>query len=278
MVDYGYGSASFVMPNVLAKLRADVLAVNPYTSTAGGLAFDRVAATRRVAELVRASGAHLGAVFDQDGERLTVIDDEGDVLTDIAATLALVELVCDHLLGDRVALPVDVTAQADRVAERHGVNVQHTKISTPALMEAALRAGRRLRRRRSKAATSSPASFPPSTPPPRSSRCSTCWLATGGSSPRSVAACPAVHMAHETVVTPWEQKGPVMRSLMEGADGELVLVDGVKVRHGATDGPWTLALPDPEDAVTHLWAEGPTAAAARGAVQGLRPAHSAAVR
>ena len=37
VVDYGYGSTSFVMPNVLAKLGADVLAVNPYASTAGAI-------------------------------------------------------------------------------------------------------------------------------------------------------------------------------------------------------------------------------------------------
>ena len=64
---------------------------------------------------------------------------------------------------------------------------------------------------------------------------------------------PRVHIAHETVVTPWEQKGTVMRSLMElTKDRELELVDGVKVRH--EDG-WALALPDPEEPVTHVWAE-----------------------
>ena len=42
--------------------------------------------------------------------------------------------------------------------------------------------------------------------------------------------CPAYHVVHETVVTPWEQKGTVMRTLMEREqDRELVLVDGVKV-------------------------------------------------
>src|SRR5690606_3726221 len=32
VVDYSYGSAAFAMPNVLAKLGADVLGVNPYAS------------------------------------------------------------------------------------------------------------------------------------------------------------------------------------------------------------------------------------------------------
>ena len=63
---------------------------------------------------------------------------------------------------------------------------------------------------------------------------------------------PAVHMTHEAVATPWEQKGLVMRSLLERADGELVLVDGVKVGNGLE---WAMALPDPAEPVTHLWAE-----------------------
>jgi mannose-1-phosphate guanylyltransferase/phosphomannomutase len=72
---------------------------------------------------------------------------------------------------------------------------------------------------------------------------------------------PRVHLAHETVVTPWEQKGMVMRTLVErNQDRELVLVDGVKVIH---DGGWALALPDPEEPITHLWAEAGTDPEAR---------------
>ena len=43
-----------------------------------------------------------------------------------------------------------------------------------------------------------------------------------------------------------------MRTLIEQASGEVLLIDGVKVVHG--DG-WALALPDPEQPVTHVWAE-----------------------
>src|SRR5947199_176151 len=63
VIDYAYGSASFVMPNVLAKLGADVLSVNPYASTAGAAAFDVKAHANRVADLVRAASARLGVVI-----------------------------------------------------------------------------------------------------------------------------------------------------------------------------------------------------------------------
>ena len=42
-------------------------------------------------------------------------------------------------------------------------------------------------------------------------------------------------------------------------DRELVLVDGVKVIH---DDGWALVLPDPDEPVTHVWAEGPSDAEA----------------
>ncbi len=75
-----------------------------------------------------------------------------------------------------------------------------------------------------------------------------------------VAALPRVHVAHETVVTPWDQKGMVMRSLVEVANRDLLLVDGVKLFH---DDGWALALPDPEEPVTHVWAEAGTDSDAR---------------
>ncbi|HUS61142.1 MAG TPA: hypothetical protein VMY34_03030, partial [Acidimicrobiales bacterium] len=128
VLDYGYGSTSFVMPNVLAKLGADVLAVNPYASTAGLIGYNLADHAEQVAALVRASGASLGAAIDPDGEHLTLIDDTGHVLSHTEAVLAMVDLVSDHLLGDRIALPVAITRHAASLAATHGVALQHTKL------------------------------------------------------------------------------------------------------------------------------------------------------
>ena len=93
VLDLSYGSSSFVMPNLLSKLDADVLVVNPYANTPGMMSVERDAHAARVADLVRASGAQLGAVVDADGERLTIVDDEGTVLSDDQALLVLLRLV-----------------------------------------------------------------------------------------------------------------------------------------------------------------------------------------
>ena len=61
--------------------------------------------------------------------------------------------------------------------------------------------------------------------------------------------------------TPMEQKGLIMRTLMEQLTeegAELVLVDGIKV---VSDQGWALVVPDPTEPVTHVWAEGADLAA-----------------
>ena len=78
----------------------------------------------------------------------------------------------------------------------------------------------------------------------------------------TLAAMPQTHVAHEEVPTPWERKGAVMRGMVEQPrqGHPTVLVDGVKIIY--PEG-WALVLPDPEIAVTHVWADADTEAEAR---------------
>jgi mannose-1-phosphate guanylyltransferase/phosphomannomutase len=260
VIDYGYGATAFVMPNVLAKLGADVLGINPYASTRQAINADRSESVREVAALVKASGANLGAVLDPDGEHLTLIDDTGQELTNAEARLAFVSLVAGHLVGDRIALPVNASDVADRLVAPHGVRIQHTKTSTAALMAAASEPGVGF-------AASGDGGFILPGFLPAFDACAALvklleLLALEQTTLSTVReSLPRVSLAHETVVTPWEQKGLVMRTLVElSKDRRLELIDGVKVIH---DDGWVLALPDPEEPVTHIWAEGRDSAGAR---------------
>jgi len=265
VLDYAYGATSFVMPNVLAKLGTDVLAINPYASTSGAMNWNREEHAGYVARLVRASGAHLGAVLDPDGEHLTLIDDTGRVLDDTQSLLALVTLVSEQLGdGGSIALPLVATMRAEELAREHGVEIVRTKLSNAALMAAAARRGVGF------AANNSGGFIIPSFLPAFDAAAALVklleLLATDGVSlSKVVSALPTVHIAHESVVTPWEQKGAVMRSLVElSKDRQVELVDGVRVHHGEG---WALALPDPEEPVTHVWAEATGDAEARRLVQ-----------
>ena len=68
-----------------------------------------------------------------------------------------------------------------------------------------------------------------------------------------VAGLPAGFSAHEGVVTPWEKKGLVMRSVMELGKDKPHAVG--RRRQGHLQGRMGLVVPDPEEALTHIWAE-----------------------
>jgi mannose-1-phosphate guanylyltransferase/phosphomannomutase len=264
VLDYSFGTASFVMPNVLAKLGAEVLVVNPYASTAAVMSSDLRSAASNVGELVRVSGAHLGAVIDPGGERLTLVDDEGRVLSDDEALLLLLGLVVADRPGAPVALPVSVPRAAERLCAEAGSPVVWTKLSAAHLMEVATGGSVTFA-----ASQLGGYIFPRFLPAFDAVATLVHVLAMLSSSGQRMSKLsgdlPPVHIAHEEVVTPWEQKGTVMRRTMERAKGRYsVLVDGVKILE--PDG-WSLVVPDPEEPVTHVWAEAASQAEARARCQ-----------
>jgi mannose-1-phosphate guanylyltransferase/phosphomannomutase len=262
VLDYSFGAAASVMPNVLAKIGAEVLSVNPYASTAYATeaAEDHGPRVERLGNLVRSSGSDLGVVFDADGETATFIDDRGEALSAERALLVLVTLVCRSRAGARLALPVSVSREAERIAETHGARITWTKLSAAHLMEVAGQGGIDF------AASQEGGFIWPDVIPAYDAVATLLHLLdllvrVDEKLSDVSAAIPPIFVAHEEVPTPWDSKGAVMREIVERSKGEeLVLVDGVKIIR--PEG-WVLVLPDPELPSTHVWAEGDTDLEAR---------------
>ncbi len=249
VLDYSYGAVSIVMPNLLTKLRAEVLAVNPFASTLAATTEFGDTNVLRVAELVRASGSDLGFVVDPDGELSTVIDDTGHILEPEELLLAICSLLAEAVPEARVAVPVNVTSAVERIVGDDAV--VRTKLASASLMEASLLdvtfAG----------AGDGGCIWPDFLPAYDAAVTLVKLLDLLAQVDRPLstvrASLPSVHVSHETIVTPWERKGTVMREIVEKVGNRQVeLIDGVKV---VDRDRWALVLPDPEDALTHVWAE-----------------------
>jgi mannose-1-phosphate guanylyltransferase/phosphomannomutase len=171
-----------------------------------------------------------------------------------------VSLVAEATDGARIALPVAATREAELLARDRGAEVVWTKMADASLMEAASAESVTF------AASTGGGYIWPDFLPAYDAMATLAKLldllaATGRSVSSVVHSLPHVHLSHETVSTPWERKGAVMRELLEAADpASLLLVDGVKVNG---PGGWALVLPDPEEPLTHVWAEAGTDVEAR---------------
>jgi mannose-1-phosphate guanylyltransferase/phosphomannomutase len=260
VVDYGFGSTGLVLPGLFGRLDCEVLAVNAVVDeTRALLEPEQIAEHQaRLADLVTVSGSDLGALFDPVGERIFIVDDNGTIL-DVVATLLLAVAIHSGD-GRTVALPVTTSREVARIAEERGFNVRWTKASPAALMDAAA-AG-------DVAFAGSPDGsliFPDFIPAPDGMNALAKILEFRALSGEPLSSylepLPSVFMVREAVPCPWEQKGAVMREVVERASGDRVeLTDGVKVFHNED---WVLVLPDPSQPVVHVWAEADSDAKAR---------------
>ena len=261
VLDYSFGAASLALPAVLAKVGADVLAVNPFAATrpsALGL-HDRAARVERISTLVRSSGSDLGMLIDPAGETGTLVDRTGRALDGQQTLNAILTLIVTARPSLRIALPVSASRVAEQIILNGGAELVRTKTSAGSIMEAASR-------RDVDIAAGADGSFVwPRFLPAFDATATFVHLldllaATNSDLADIVDGLPPVFAAVRTVPVEWSRKGAVMREMVERTKGrEVILVDGVKINHGDA---WALVLPDPDDAVVHVLSEGPDQAGA----------------
>jgi mannose-1-phosphate guanylyltransferase/phosphomannomutase len=250
VLDHGSSSASAVLPLVLEPLGVEAVSTHPRGSDDGRQADERVGGVERTKRLV-AVGAELGAAFDRAGERLYLVDERGNPVPDDLALLLFVRLLAWTGRTGRVVVPVTVTSQVEAVAE--GLEVTRTVASLAGLTHAAAAPGVAFA-----GATTGGYVFPEFLPAydAIATLCKLLELLARIDRPLSelVAELPRPTLVHRAVPCAWGLKGTVMRVLNERfADGNVDLLDGIKIFE---DRGWSQVLPDADEPLLHLYAEG----------------------
>jgi mannose-1-phosphate guanylyltransferase / phosphomannomutase len=254
VIDYGFSAASFVLPLVLGPLGVEAVAAHEFSPdhpssepvSLPGL----VGQTKR---LVGAIGADLGVVFDRAAERLYLIDDQAREIPVEQALLLYLRLISTNGKTGKVAFPVTVTSQVDELVRGSPLEVVRTPASLAALTKAAAENGVVFA-----GAVGGGYVFPEflAAYDAMASLGKLLELLASVDRPLSelVGELPESHVVHRRVPCPWAQKGLVMRVLTERLeDREVDLRDGIKVFDPRG---WAQVLPDPDEPVVHIYAEG----------------------
>jgi mannose-1-phosphate guanylyltransferase / phosphomannomutase len=257
VADCAGGTTSLVLPILLGTIGlGEVMTLNnrlDEISPTETIAQQR-AGLQRLAEMVSSSRAAFGVRFDPVGERIQLVDEKGELVNEDRALLAVLDLVAAERKSGRVALPVTTTRVAEQVCRFHGVQVTWTPTSMDALTVAAASEDVIF------AADGRGGFVVPECA--RTVDGIAAFVRLLGLVARTRltlsqidARIPVAHMLKRSIPTPWAAKGSVMRTVVEAAgSNEIDTTDGVRVV--VPDRGWVLALPDPAEAVTHLWAEG----------------------
>jgi mannose-1-phosphate guanylyltransferase/phosphomannomutase len=256
VADCAGGTVSVVLPTLLGRFDVDVLTLNNRLDevTPTQTVAQNRAGMQRLAEVVSSSHAAFGVRFDPVGERIQLVDEKGALVSDERALLVVLDLVAAERNHGRVALPVTTTRVAEQVCRFHGVQVDWTPTSMDALTSAAAKDDVIL------AADGRGGFIVPEFG--RTVDGIAAFVRLLGLVARTRltlsqidARIPQPHLLRRSIPTPWAAKGSVMRTVVEAAgDRPVDTTDGVRIID--PDHGWALVLPDPADAVTHLWAEG----------------------
>ncbi|HJU56668.1 MAG TPA: phosphoglucosamine mutase [Pyrinomonadaceae bacterium] len=140
-VDCCNSSCSLLSPRWLDALGCDVLAVNddptapfPHAPEPGPQTMTQLRA------VVRAGHADIGFAHDADGERLGLVTETGEMLSEEATLAIAAEVQLRREIGV-VVTNISTSMAIERVAARHGAKVLRTPVGQAFISEAMLEAG-----------------------------------------------------------------------------------------------------------------------------------------
>ncbi len=254
IIDYSYGNSALVLPQLIGKLGCEVISLNAFTdedkSTLSIREFEQ--SLEQLGRTIKMFKADFGVLIDATCERLFVVDEKGERISYDTLLLLFIDLISRFGQKGKIAVPVTVPVAAEKIAEKNRRSILRTRLSATDLMTTALRkdvvfAG----------AQGGRFIFPRFLPAydAMQSLCLLLEYLAKARAPISklVKTLPEYHLAQKNTFCAWENKGLVMRTLLEkAADKKIDLTDGIKIFE---DDSWVLMIPDSVEPVCKVYSE-----------------------
>ncbi len=255
VVDYSHGLAADTFSTILNSLGIDALQLNARMDETklAMLQSEFKANQERVSKIVRALGADLGVQFDVGGEKIFLVDEQGNMLDDTITAALMVELGLAANPGRSVAALITLPNAFEAIANSHGSEMVRISNHMHRFMLAAHDAGILM-------AIDGTGNFIfPDFHPTVDGMMAAArlleYLAVR-QLPLSevVSHLPPMHLAKASVFCAWEAKGRMMRLLSERyKERRIEAMDGLKIH--LNDGEWIHLSPNPDKPQFELLAE-----------------------
>ena len=256
VVDYAYAPTSGVLSPIMTDLGVEVV---PLAAHVNGekMSVSPGEFGKELEELTLITGvlnSHLGVRLDVGGEKIFLVDHQGQYVPELTASLAMATLALRANPGGTIVVPVHLTSALEQIAAEYGGQVLRCKVDPYDLM--GMSAGEGVVMAADGAGNFVFPQFQATVDGLMATVKLLEFLATQQTTLVDVVAgLPAFHVSHREVSCPWEAKGMVMRLLnQQYRDRRADLIDGIKILLGA--GEWALVLPDPDYPKFHVYAEG----------------------
>ncbi len=257
VVDYRFGGAVSILQPLLTKAGIRVYPVNAVVDTT------RITRTRQelneslmeLAGVVKTLKADIGFMIDPSGERLSIVDNQGNYYDSHDETYLITRLFLETHKAETIAFPIGATMAVSMLAREHGAKEIRTKGTHLAMMEAARTKGIDL-----VGGTKGGFIFPEFGFSADAMFALLMTLEMLVKLDKNIVDfredIPSYIRKFEEVECPWHKKGTVMRSLIDQTrEMPRDVVDGVRI---ITSDSWCLMVPSPEEPFFSLVVEAHT--------------------
>jgi mannose-1-phosphate guanylyltransferase/phosphomannomutase len=254
VIDYSYGASALIFPRILGRLGVETVALNamldPEKITRTQEEFDR--SLHHLSAIARSLSAGFGVMMDTGGEKIFLIDEKGDVLSDWAALQIICLLICRKSRKGSVGVPVTASRNIEKIAAKFGMDVVRSRTLPRSLVETAARDGVIF-----VGDGNGGYVFPRFQPAFDGMFAIVKLMELLAGEERALSdvlrEIPPTAFVQKKIPCPWEHKGTLMRLVSDHAKGKpSQFIDGVKIFHGED---WALIYPSQDEAYFHLCVE-----------------------
>lgn len=255
-LDFSYGVASSLLPNILGALGPEVVTLNGYQdpSRMAREHEEIEAAQKKLGEVVTSLGYDMGFIIDPGAEKVYAVCETGEPIWNYRLLTIVTKLYLEtHPHVKKIAVPVVASSEVEMIAAEYGAEIVYTKNTHLAMMEA----------------TNDPEiGFVGGTRGGfvfpeflfaidgmyATAKIMEMTAKSGLTLGKLDQELPRRAVTERTIDCPWELKGRAMRRAMEHSENmERQLIDGVKIFLDNRD--WVLLIPDKERPRFHVVVE-----------------------
>jgi mannose-1-phosphate guanylyltransferase/phosphomannomutase len=252
VIDYGCGMPSFVFPTMLGKLKCEMIALNAYVDPTKiyRKEEEKERALHQLTNIVKTLKADMGVLIDSEGEKFSLVSNEGRIISNNLLLLLFAKLLNILFPDATVATNLAATKFLEEVFKG---KIIRTKIEPTNLMEICSKKDILF------AGDTEGGFIFPKFQPSFDAMVSFAKLLeflakTEKTLEELISSLPQLNMLSTKVACPWEQKGIVMRKIIEGEkDKKIELIDGIKI---IEDDFWVLIRPHTSEPYFNIYAEG----------------------
>lgn len=141
LMDYSYGLAATIFPNILGKMEVQALSLHDYVdpSKYNQDVYLQMSDTGEAPRVMRSLGYELGFMIESGAEKISLIDERGVWYNPMRLLSIVTKLFLEthrHKEPYKIAVSIVASSEIDQIAKDYNVEVKRIKNSHSAMMEA----------------------------------------------------------------------------------------------------------------------------------------------